>query len=62
MKLPDEQELPGFHYDVSEEQIRAFSACSPAERLRWLEEMREVTWKLASPETKRSWGRLRRSA
>jgi hypothetical protein len=53
-------DAPGFTYEVSDEQLRAFAARPPAERLRWLEEMREATWKLATPAVRASWARLRR--
>lgn len=51
---------PGFSYEVTDEQLRAFGARSPAARLQWLEEMRAVTWALASPAVRASWARLRR--
>ena len=41
-------------------ELRVFSSLTPGQRLRWLEELREWTWKAASEETKRSWARLRR--
>lgn len=52
-------DIHGFHYHVSVEQLRVFRSRTPAERLRWLEEMRELTWRLAPPKTKERWERLR---
>ncbi len=51
---------PGFSYEVSDAQLRAFQTRSPAARLQWLEETRELMWKLASPAARASWARLRR--
>lgn len=50
----------GFTYWVSDEQLRVFSSLTPGQRLRWLEELREWTWKAASEETRQSWARFRR--
>lgn len=52
-------ETRGFHYHVSDEKLRVFRSRTPAERLRWLEEMRELTWRLAPPKTRERWDRLR---
>jgi hypothetical protein len=49
----------GFTYWVSDEQLRTFSSLSPARRLQWLEETREAMWKMATPETRAHWRRLR---
>ncbi len=52
-------ELRGFHYYVSDEQLRVFRSRSPSERLRWLDEMREFTIRLAPPRTRRWWRKFR---
>jgi hypothetical protein len=52
--------LRGYTYWVSDEQLRTFAALSPARRLRWLEETRELTYRLATPEVRARWQRLRR--
>lgn len=50
----------GYTYWVSDQQLLTFARMSPARRLRWLEEMREVTFKLAPPHVRESWRKLRR--
>jgi hypothetical protein len=50
----------GFTYWVSDEQLRTFSNLSPERRLRWLEEMRELSFELAPAKTKAAWAALRR--
>jgi hypothetical protein len=50
----------GFTYWVSDEQLRTFASLSPERRLRWLEEMRELTFELAPAKTKAAWAILRR--
>jgi hypothetical protein len=50
----------GYVYYVSDEQLRTFASVSPARRLQWLEEMRELTFRLASPEIRARWKLLRR--
>jgi hypothetical protein len=52
-------ELRGYHYHVSDEQIRVFRSLTPSERLRWLDDMRELTIRLAPPRTRRWWRKLR---
>lgn len=52
-------ERPGFRHHVSDEQLAVFRSRSPAERLRWLDEMRELSIRLAPAKAKRSWQRLR---
>lgn len=49
----------GFYYSVSDEQLRVFASLSPEQRLAWLEEMREFTMAVASPEAKAWWRRFR---
>lgn len=56
----DEKTRPrGFHYYVSDEQLRVFRSLTPERRLAWLEEMRELTITLAPAKAKRWWRRLR---
>ena len=50
----------GFTYWVSDEQLRTFASLAPARRLQWLEEMRELTFELAPPKTRRNWELLRK--
>lgn len=59
MSASEMKKIKGFHYTVSERQLRVFRSCSPARRLQWLEEMRELSWQLAPPEAKKWWSRLR---
>jgi len=49
----------GYTYTVSDEQLRVFLALSPARRLQWLEETRELMYRLATPEVRASWRKLR---
>jgi hypothetical protein len=49
----------GFRYTVSDEQLRVFAALTPEQRLDWLEEMREFSITVASPEAQRWWRRFR---
>lgn len=53
------KERPGFSYWVSDEQLFAFARLSADARLRWLEEMREFTVRVAPVEAQRHWRRLR---
>jgi hypothetical protein len=41
------------------EQLKVFASMTPARRLRWLEEMREFTARVAPPEAQRWWRRFR---
>jgi hypothetical protein len=50
----------GFRYLVNDDQLARFGSASVAQRLTWLEEMREFTWSAATPETRERWLRLRR--
>jgi hypothetical protein len=50
---------PGFTYHVGDAQLAAFRTRTPAQRLRWLEEARELSIRLASDEAKRWWRRFR---
>jgi hypothetical protein len=55
----DESSPVGFDYWVSDAQLEAFRSRSPSERLKWLEEMREFTVRVAPPHAQASWRRLR---
>ena len=57
--MTEPRHVGGFHYYVSNRQLRAFLSRTPGQRLRWLEEMREFTAKMASVSTKRWWKKLR---
>lgn len=60
VESPERDDEPGgFHYYVSDEQLRVFASLSPARRLQWLEEMREFTVRVAPPEAQRWWRRFR---
>lgn len=62
MRVVTESEPPeptGFHHHVSDRQLAAFQAATPDERLRWLEETRELMWELAPEESKHWWRKLR---
>ncbi|MDB4956268.1 MAG: hypothetical protein JWO36_3837 [Myxococcales bacterium] len=50
----------GYSYWVSDEQLQTFSSLSPARRLQWLEEIRELMHELAPSSVRESWARLRR--
>jgi hypothetical protein len=49
----------GYTYTVSDEQLRTFASMSLSRRLQWLEELREFTYRLASPEIRERWRKLR---
>ena len=49
----------GYTYTVSDEQLRTFRALTPSRRLQWLEEMREITYRMATPEVRERWRKLR---
>jgi hypothetical protein len=49
----------GFHYHVSDEQLFTFAARTPEQRLRWLDEMREIMADMAPPEAQHWWKRFR---
>lgn len=49
----------GYHYHVSDEQLRTFRSRTPAERFRWLDETRETLVQLATPKTRAWWERFR---
>lgn len=53
---------PGFSYWVADEQLFAFARLSPDARLRWLEEMREFTVRVAPADAQRHWRRLRKGS
>lgn len=57
----DRGEVPkrGFHYSVSDEQLRVFSSLTPDQRLTWLEEMREFSVAVAPPEAQAWWRKFR---
>ncbi len=50
----------GFYYLVSDEQLQAFSALTPLQRLQWLDAARRFTLMAQTPETAERQGRLRR--
>jgi hypothetical protein len=50
----------GFEYFVSDEQLRAFSALTPLQRLQWLDAARRFTLLAQTPETAARHARLRR--
>ena len=56
------EERTGFTYYVSDEQLSQFAKATLDQRLDWLEEMREVTYSLSTPETRLSWTRMRGKA
>ena len=56
---PSSRSQRGFGYWVSDEQLAVFSSLTPDARLRWVDEMRELTCAMAPPEAKAWWRRLR---
>ncbi|MBI2312869.1 MAG: hypothetical protein HYU77_10245 [Betaproteobacteria bacterium] len=50
----------GYHYRVSDEQLRAFAALTPLQRLRWLDEARRFVLLAQTPESRERMERLRR--
>lgn len=48
----NEQNLNGFSYFVSEEQLAAFAKMSDLQRLQWVEDARLFTLMAQTPETK----------
>lgn len=54
------KEQGGFGYDVSDEQIEAFSKLTLLQRLQWVEEARLFTLMARTPETAERQERLRR--
>ena len=50
----------GFGYEVTDEQLRAWSALPVEERLRWLEEANEFLYRVQDPETRSRWEAIRR--
>jgi hypothetical protein len=55
-----ERPLGGYHYHVSDAQLREYARLSLLERLRWLEEARLITLLGRTPETGERQERLRR--
>lgn len=51
--------LPGFTYFVSDNQLRSYVALPIRARLQWLEETLAFLYKTAPPEAQRNWHRLR---
>ncbi len=49
----------GFSYQVSDEILERFATSTLAQRIQWLDEMREFSWLMASPETRRRWRQAR---
>lgn len=58
----NEQNLNGFNYFVSEEQLAAFAKMSDLERLQWVEDARLFTLMAQTPETKARHEALRKPA
>jgi hypothetical protein len=58
----NEQNLNGFNYFVSDEQLAAFAKMSDLERLQWVEDARLFTLMAQTPETKARHEALRKSA
>jgi hypothetical protein len=50
----------GFEYFISDEQLRAFAALTPLQRLQWLDAARRFTLLAETPETAARHARLRR--
>jgi hypothetical protein len=51
--------MNGYFYEVSDEQLLAYSKWDIGAKLRWLEEARRMTYALATPEVRANWKRLR---
>ncbi len=60
MTSEHQKEKGGFGYDVSDEQIEAFSRLTLLQRLQWVEEARLFTLMARTPETAERQERLRR--
>lgn len=58
--MEKENEQGGFGYDVSEEQLEAFSKLTLLQRLQWVDEARLFTLMARTPETAERQERLRR--
>jgi hypothetical protein len=58
----NKQNLNGFSYFVSEEQLTAFAKMSDLERLQWVEDARLFTLMTQTPETKARHEALRKPA
>jgi hypothetical protein len=58
----NEQNLNGFSYFVSEEQLAAFAKMSDLQRLQWVEDARLFTLMAQTPETKARHEALRKPA
>jgi hypothetical protein len=58
----NEQNLNGFSYFVSDEQLAAFAKMSDLERLQWVEDARLFTIMAQTPETKARHDALRKPA
>lgn len=52
----------GFTYEVSDEQLERFGRATIAQRLEWLEHMRQWTWANATPDVREAWAARRRGA
>jgi len=46
-------------YRVSDSQVGVYSATSLEERIAWLDDIRETTWQLATPEVRKAWAAAR---
>jgi hypothetical protein len=58
----NEQNLNGFSYFVSDEQLAAFAKMSDLQRLQWVEDARLFTIMAQTPETKARHDALRKPA
>jgi hypothetical protein len=52
--------MRGFDYEVSDEQIAAYSALPIHVRIAWVEETARVAYLLSTPEVRARWAALRR--
>lgn len=60
-KVKDKKETgAGYYYYPSEEMLESFSQLTTEQRLMWLYEATSFLHAVASPETKRTWAKLRR--
>ena len=52
-EIPDDGEIRGFYYYVTDEQLDIFSRLTPLQRLQWVEDARRFTLLGQTPETAR---------
>ncbi len=48
-----------FFDEVTPAHLRAFAVLTDEQRIAWLEEWQQATWRAATPAVRRSWWRLR---